>query len=107
MENLKILSDRLFSLVKLNILFLCGDRSILETFDINVLTIKNIINKGKGFISEIVSRHIVLNEFSPKLMSLIDNEENDEEIIKDQKVETDLLLKNEVFKEFYGNHSRI
>lgn len=96
----------MFSLLKLKLLFLCGKKSVLDDVDFD-FSIKNILAKGKGILSELTSKHVVLNEISSKLLNIIDEDENDEEINKNESSKIDkengkILLKYEANREFYG-----
>ena len=115
------MSNRLFSLAKFYRLLLCGgDRYVFNYYIAHEwFTLKNILSKSKGILTEILAKHCVLNELSPKLLNTIDL--NDEDLAGSDKVEagpnkmsdTDkeeaqirkdnlLLLENEANKEFYG-----
>lgn len=58
------------------------------------LTLKNILQKGNGILTEIVAKHIVLNEIPPKLLELIDFDEDSEEKA--------LIESNEFYRNYYG-----
>jgi hypothetical protein len=122
-EMLDLLNDRIYSIIKLKSLLLYGKESV----DMSSLTIKSLLNKNKGIFSELLAKHVVINEIPAELLSIIDqqndednnqdNDTNDEtkqiqtDEIKneeDQKIEdqnlklTQLLEQNENYKQFYG-----
>lgn len=104
-EMLSIFSDRFYCLIKLSVLLSCGKKSVLNTleFDFNL---KSILLKGKGIFSELSARHIVLNEFPAKLLSIIDTDEDKTQTDDTNKIDdtedASYLLKDENYLEFYG-----
>lgn len=97
---MRILSDRLFCLIKLYSLVLIGKKTILsESFEKSSYSLKTILKKSKGFLSDFLAKHIVLNEYPPKLLTIIDDDEEDENGIKTGGIS---LLQDERFKEFYS-----
>lgn len=58
-ETLNLLSDRLICLIKLTILCMCGKKSLIESFEPNSFNLKAILSRGKGILSEIISKNIV------------------------------------------------
>jgi hypothetical protein len=107
-EMLNVLGHRLYCLIKLNILLLSGKKTIPELLEDDFLNLKNIISKGKGIVSELVAQHIVHNQYPPKLLSLFDDEDEIGEITKDEikniREEYASLMKDESYKEFYGDY---
>lgn len=105
---LNVLGHRLYCLIKLNILLLSGKKTIPELLEDDFLNLKNIISKGKGIVSELVAQHIVYNQYPPKLLSLFDDEDEIGEITKDEikniREEYASLMKDESYKEFYGDY---
>jgi hypothetical protein len=93
------LSERTFMLIKFHSLLLTGTKRI-ETASINL---KSTFSKGKGVLSEIVAKHIVLNEFPPKILTfitpLLPATDDQAELNIDNN--PGLLLKDESFREFY------
>lgn len=116
-EMLNVLSHRLYCLINLKILLLCGKRSILDLLDDNeddgsedtFYNIKKILAKGKGIVSELVAKHAVLNEFAPKLLSILEEDTEFDEItkdgIRDHNQELIAILNDPVHKQFYGMSS--
>lgn len=96
-ELLDNLIDRIYSLIKLSVLFSNGKKSVLNLIDFD-FNIRNILNKGKGIFSELTSKHIVLNGYPPRLMNIIDIETDETKINNEEKK----LLQNYDYKLFYG-----
>jgi hypothetical protein len=121
-DSLAYLSERLLILIKLKLLMLCGGRRFYfeTTENDNGYTLKGVFSRNKGVLSELLSKHIVMNELPPKLLTFIDMEESSED-----KASTDAksveaaaaahsastselssdgvtILKDELHKEFYG-----
>ena len=92
-ESLNTLSNRLFDLNKVFYLCQIGTSSLNSylNFDFNL---KNILQRGKGIISEIIGKHIIHNKYPPVLLTLIESE-ND-------ATQLDVLNSNLLYKEFYG-----
>ncbi len=100
------LSERTFMLIKFQCLLLTGTKQI-ETASI---TLKSTFSKGKGVLSEIVAKHIVLNEFPPKILTFItptlklsDTPEDDQENQSEMNIDNNpnILLKDKTLKKFY------
>jgi hypothetical protein len=93
-------------MIRLKVLLMCGNSSILNSSDFMELNLKNVLAKGKGILSEIVAKHIVLNRYPAKLLNVIEEEQEDEEFQSleehaDRQEELK-LLKEPNYKEFYG-----
>ena len=103
---LNILSHRFYCLIKLNILLLCGQKTIPELGENDFLNIRSILTKNKGVLSELVAQHVVLNQIPPKLLSIFDDEDEMGEITRDEikssREEYASLLNDQSLKEFYG-----
>ena len=100
----------MYSLLKLYCLFFVGKKSVLDIMDNSVFSLRSILSKGKGVLSEILAKHIVLNKFPPRLLSFSEdfNEGGEDnltmnEIAPNQNTPQDDkdLLKDETFSEFY------
>ena len=93
-------------MIKLKVLLMCGKSSVLDNNDLMEFNLKNVLIKGKGILSEIVARHIVLNKYPAKLLNVIEEEQEDEEFqsLEEQadRQEELKLLKEPDYKEFYG-----
>ena len=127
-EMLNTLIDRLYCLIKLNILYLCGKKSILDNAQLLDLgsasfNLRAVLNKGKGVLSEITAKHVILNEFQPKLLTVYDEDEDNNDKVsgleEDKKstnessqfkitfqeasVDFSVILKDSHSKEFYDS----
>lgn len=94
-ETLSSLSDRLITLTKFNLLLTIGNKKI----DTDSINLRSILSKGNGVLSEILAKHVVLNEFPPLLLTLIDTSDQ----IDDEKENPMHLLENQEFSDFYYN----
>jgi hypothetical protein len=65
--------------MKLNDFFFCGKQSVLDKFDAGFFNVRNIMKHGKGIICELTAKHILLNDFSPQLLTVLDFNENFED----------------------------
>lgn len=83
-EVLDNLSDRIYSLIKLSVMLSNGKKSVLNLIDFD-FNIRNLLYKGKGIFSELTSKHIVLNQYPPRLMNIIDQETDETEINNEEK----------------------
>jgi hypothetical protein len=104
-------------LIKLKLLMFCGGRIFYfeSTENDNNYTLKSMLSRNKGALSELLSKHIVMNELPAKLLTFIESESETEKLISSSTSDsahsastTQLsadgfaLLKDEVHKEFYG-----
>ena len=90
-------------------------------------TLKNVLSKNKGILSEITAKHVVLNELPPKLLTLIDDDDENaksefnyevnneklsrvgesqlkKQIYQDVSLNLSTLLKDPSFKTSYGKY---
>lgn len=85
---------------------MCGQKSIQELGENGFLSLRNILTKNKGILSELVAEHIVLNQYPPKLLSIFDDEDEIGEITRDEikssREDYMSLLKDSDLKKFYG-----
>jgi len=99
------LEEKIFILIRFHNLLLTGNFDVQQSNSINL---KYIFTQGKGVLTEILARHIVLNKFPPKLLTFpeTDNEDDLENpetnVVLDVQDDLKLLLQNAVYKEFYG-----
>jgi hypothetical protein len=93
-DSLSTLYERLFALIKIRNLLRLGKRLEDEKIVDFELTLKNILQKGNGILTEIVSKYIVHNEIPPKLLEIVDMEEDSEE--------KTLIESNEFYRNYYG-----
>ena len=61
--------------------------------------------RGKGVFSEMLAHNVIQNDMSPKLLNILEDDSDNEEVKDEENLEDDLkiLLKHEKSKEFYGN----
>lgn len=62
---------------------------------------KTILPKSKGYLSDFLAKHIVLNEFPPLLLTFIDTDEQSEDSKEGTETNGLTLLKDDYYKEFY------
>jgi len=80
-------------------LLLVGKKSVFtETFDKKSFNLKTTLTKSKGYLSDLIAKHVVLNNYPPKLLTFIDTTDEENEESKDGCN----LLKDQYYKEFYG-----
>lgn len=79
------------SLIQIKRLLSIGNDSVLKSLDFE-FSVRNILNKGRNIISDLVAKHIVLNEFPFSILSEHDNE----------KVSS-ITECNKIYREFNGN----
>jgi len=105
-ETFDLLIHRIICMIRLKVLLMCGKLSFLDNCDLMEFNLKNVLTKGKGILSEIVAKHIVLNKYPAKLLNFIEEEQEDEEFQsleeKADRQEELKLLKEPEYKEFYG-----
>lgn len=102
-DLLSKLEERIFILIRFHNLLFNGNYNIQQS---NYINLKYIFNQGKGVLTEILAKQIVLNKYPPKLLTFGDSEndsseENVEEEVKDN---LKLLLQNSDYRAFYGIH---
>ena len=68
--------------------------------------LRSILSRGKGVFSEFMAKNVILNDISPKLLNILEDDEDIEEVdkVKEEKLGDDLkvILKDEKCQEFYG-----
>lgn len=95
-DSLSTLYERLFSLIKIRNLIRIGKKLEDEKMLDFEFTLKNVLLKGNGILTEIVAKHIVINKIPPKLLQAIDmNEESEEKT---------LLASNQFYQTYYGKY---
>lgn len=112
MDTLNTLIDRLYSLVKLCILFQTSKKPVIELIEPGLFSLKGILSKNKGILSEITARHVVINELPAKLLTLLDDDDKEttdiaqssakSKIIDDASVDLSVILADNYYKTFYG-----
>lgn len=95
------LSERIFTLIKFNCLLLTGNKQL----DAASINLRNILSKGKGVLSELLAKHIILNEIPPKLLNFIEEEDEAGEDVAPEKEDPKILLKDDIFNDFYSKYS--
>ena len=98
-DSLSTLYERLFCLIKIRNLIKIGKKLEDEKMLDFELTLKNILQKGNGILTEIVAKHIVLNEIKPRLLQVIDMHEDSEEKKK--------IISNEFDRNYYGFYNEM
>jgi hypothetical protein len=89
---LSVLQNRLLSLIQIQTLLSIGnDTSLISKLDFE-LSVRNILNKGQNIISDLVAKHIVLNEYPSSILLEYDNEDI-----------SSIINENEYYKRFHGN----
>lgn len=100
-DLLSKLEERIFILIRFHNLLFNGNYSIQQSNSINL---KYIFNQGKGVLTEILAKQIVLNKYPPKLLTFADSEDDssEENVEAEVKDNLKLLLQNSDYRAFYG-----
>ena len=101
----------MFCLAKFKILIISLDKPVLEIPEISSFNLRNILARGKGAFSELLAHNVIQNDISPKLLNILD--EDDEEVMEVKADEEQMgeelkvLLKDKKSKDFYGKQFNI
>jgi hypothetical protein len=97
--------------MKLNVLFCCGKLSVLDRFESGYFTIRNLLRKGRGILSEITAYHVTMNDIPPKLLTVLGLDEKSESCLETQSkntndvdesnIELKILLNDSYYKGIY------
>ena len=77
-----------------------GRKSIFSSLEANWFCVRNVMLKGKGVFSELLAKHVALNQFPALLLTHIDNESSPSELIEE---DVEKLLQNKEYAEFYSS----